>query len=289
MPLRGYCFRGLEKVNLNYNSISIKFVPPVHLFNFSAESPELNLALDEALLLTAEQGAGDESIRFWSSHRLFVVLGYSRSAQQDVDLEACHRDGIPVLRRHSGGGTVVQGPGCLNYNLVLRMDRSNDFSTITGTTRAILGRHAAALAAFLPEEISPEGESDLVFRDRKFSGNAQRRLGTYIEFHGTVLYDFDVSSLSHYLREPDRQPAYRRKRNHLEFVSNIPLKPQFIQDALAAAWGPTETLVDPPLALAQKLVAERYGRREWNLRSSPPRPAPSTPPFHPPVGSGPSH
>lgn len=237
----------------------------MRLYNFSAELPELNLAIDEALLLTAEQGAAEESLRFWSSGGIFVVLGYSRHAQQDVDMEACRRDNIPVLRRHSGGGTVVQGPGCLNYNLVLRMDRADDFSSITGTTRAVLERHAAALAPFLPERISREGESDLVFRNRKFSGNAQRRLARYVEFHGTVLFDFDVSALQRYLREPDRQPAYRGRRSHSHFVANIPVKPESVRNALAAAWGATEPLTDPPLALARQLVADRYGKKEWNL------------------------
>jgi lipoate-protein ligase A len=259
------CFNRLGKVNLHYNTISINSVPSVLLYNYSAASPELNLALDEALLLTAEQGAANESLRFWSSDRFFVVLGYSRAFQQDVHGKACKRDNIPVLRRHSGGGTVVQGPGCLNYNLVLRMDRSDAFSTITGTTRAVLERHAAALAAFLPEGISLEGESDLVFRGRKFSGNAQRRLGKYVEFHGTVLFGFDVSSLQRYLREPARQPAYRGRRSHLDFVANIPVKAESVREALARAWGATEPLASPPLALARELVAERYGRRAWNI------------------------
>lgn len=238
----------------------------MQLFDFSADSPELNLALDEALLVAAEEGAAGESIRFWSSDRPFVVLGYSRAAIDDVDVEACRRDGVPVLRRYSGGGTVLQGPGCLNYNLVLRMDRSDVFSTITGSTRAILERHAAALTPLLSGEVLLEGESDLTFGGRKFSGNAQRRLGAYLGFHGTLLLGFDVSSLAVYLRIPDRQPAYRRRREHREFVVNLPLTQNEVKNLLASAWGASEPLVTPPLALARRLVTERYARPEWNMK-----------------------
>jgi lipoate-protein ligase A len=238
----------------------------MRLLDFSADSPELNLALDEALLLTAEEETAGETLRFWSSDRPFVVLGYSRAVGDDVDIAACRRDGVPVLRRHTGGGTVLQGPGCLNYNLVLRMDRGDQFSTITGSTRAILERHAAALAPLLHGDVLLEGESDLTFGGRKFSGNAQRRLGSCLEFHGTMLLGFDVASLTRYLRMPARQPAYRRKREHRDFVANIPLEQQEVKDTLAAVWGAGETLTAPPLELARRLVNERYARPEWTMR-----------------------
>ena len=43
---------------------------------------------------------------------------------QDVDEAACQADGVPILRRSSGGGTVLLGRGCLLYSLVLSYDRS---------------------------------------------------------------------------------------------------------------------------------------------------------------------
>jgi len=238
----------------------------VQLLTYSADTPELNLATDEALLLSAEEGAAHESLRFWSSDRLFVVLGHSRPAHDDVDVQQCRRDGIPILRRQSGGGTVLQGPGCLNYSLVLRMDRSKAFSTITGTTRAVLERHAAALIPFLNGRVSMEGNSDLALGGKKFSGNAQRRLTTCVLFHGTMLLDFDLPSLDRYLREPRQQPAYRRGRRHRDFVMNIPLTPALVRDLLASAWDAAGPAVDPPLPLAYRLVNERYGREEWNLK-----------------------
>jgi len=238
----------------------------VQLIDFSADTPELNLALDEALLLSAENGSGGESLRFWSSDRPFVVLGYSRAAVSDVDLEACRQDGIPVLRRYSGGGTVVQGPGCLNYNLVLRIDRSPEFSTITGTTRTILSRHAAALSDLLHGTVLPDGQSDLTLGGRKFSGNAQRRLVSYLAFHGTLMLHLDVSLLSRYLRMPDRQPAYRQRRSHSDFVTNLPLEEDQVKSLLASSWGATGRRHVPALPLARDLVNSRYARPEWNRK-----------------------
>ena len=78
------------------------------------DSPEENLAFDDMLLAEAE-----ETIRFWESSTPFLVLGRSGRADQEVNLAACEADGIPVLRRSSGGGTILQAPGCLNFALIL--------------------------------------------------------------------------------------------------------------------------------------------------------------------------
>ncbi|TAL05365.1 MAG: lipoate--protein ligase family protein, partial [Verrucomicrobia bacterium] len=93
-------------------------------------TPAENLACDEALLDAAEAGPGDEVLRFWESREHFVVVGYANKVASEVNVAACEAKSIPILRRCSGGGTVVQGPGCLNYALVLRI-------TEDGATRSI--------------------------------------------------------------------------------------------------------------------------------------------------------
>src|SRR5690242_14068944 len=87
-------------------------------------SPAENLAADEALLDQCEAGAEGEILRFWEPREAFVVLGYANRAALEVDLPACQAHQIGVFRRCSGGGTVLQGPGCLNYSVILRIPES---------------------------------------------------------------------------------------------------------------------------------------------------------------------
>jgi lipoate-protein ligase A len=238
----------------------------VEYLDYVAESPEMNLALDEALLLEAEEGMRGESLRFWSPSLPFVVLGHSRRASLEADLRACAEEGIPVLRRASGGGTVLQIPGSLNYSLVLAVAGRGSLSTIAGATQAVMPRHAALCARLTGEEVHWEGESDLVLRGKKFSGNAQRRLVHHLLFHGTFLLDADLSAISRYLRHPEKEPPYRRHRSHADFLTNCHLEPERLKQALAEAWEAAAGAGTVPLERARALVAERYGVREWQLR-----------------------
>src|SRR5262245_30654005 len=164
-----------------------------------------NLALDEALLLEAEAGTGGEVLRFWEWPHLAVVLGAGGQIALDVNEPVCSTDRIPILRRASGGGTVLLGRGCLLFSLVLRYGRAAELRHINASYRYILGRMAAAFQS-VASDVEHAGISDLAIAGRKCSGNAQQRKRDYLLHHGTLLYDFDLPLMSRYLRSPPRQP-----------------------------------------------------------------------------------
>src|SRR6266853_3734385 len=103
-----------------------------------------NLACDEALLDLCEDGLCNELLRFWEPSQYFVVLGYANQARTEVNLPFCKQHGIPILRRCSGGGTVVQGPGCLNYALILRITEDGPMRSISSANQFIMERNRVA-------------------------------------------------------------------------------------------------------------------------------------------------
>ena len=199
--------------------------------------PLANLDYDDALLRSADQAASGEVVRFWESSSSFVVLGRTGREEEDVDSDACRRDGVSILRRTSGGGTVLQGPGCLNFSLVLSKASRPELAGINASYQIILGRVLTALAS-----IGVEGEfrpvCDLVLKgtEKKFSGNAQRRGRGYILHHGTILYGFDLGLVSRYLKMPRKMPVYRQARPHGAFITNIPVRPEDARRAIVAAF-----------------------------------------------------
>ena len=224
-----------------------------------------NLALDEALLLQAESGAGGEVLRVWEYPRPVVVLGAGGRVAHDVHDANCAADGVPVLRRSSGGGTVLWGRGCLLFSVVLGYDRSPRLHEIGPSYAYILEHVAAALRDVVPG-VAPAGISDLAVGGRKCSGNAQQRKRAHVLHHGTLLYDFDLELVGCYLRPPPRPPEYRAGRGHAEFLCNLPLTADELKRRLREAWRAVPTNDAWPADLVRDLVTEKYSRSEWNRR-----------------------
>jgi lipoate-protein ligase A len=151
-------------------------------------------------------------------------LGRTGKEEDDLFLDKVKQDGIPLLRRSSGGGTVLQGKGCLNYSLILSKQRDPRLSDIRKSYEFILRNVLSALNAMDVDAVF-RPTSDMVLRngELKFSGNAQRRSKNFILHHGTILYGFDLGKIGAYLRIPKDIPDYRRGRPHDQFTANVPL------------------------------------------------------------------
>jgi len=219
----------------------------LRLLDLTLPSPVENLALDEVLLNELEERGGDPVLRFWESTSHFVVLGRACRLADDVYLTACEKDGLPILRRASGGGTILQGPGCLSYAFVLPFDLYPELGTIRTTNRFILERIATALRQWEPATTS-RGISDLAIGEMKISGSAQRRTRKALLFHGTILHSMRTDLVGRYLKHPARQPDYRLGRPHGAFLRTINVPSQAIKHAIAEAWNAEPTNCEWPAA-----------------------------------------
>ncbi|HEV8723031.1 MAG TPA: lipoate--protein ligase family protein [Candidatus Binatia bacterium] len=229
-------------------------------------NPATNLACDEALLELYESEKTDDALlRVWEPRDHFVVLGHSNRLHSEVNISACRRDQVSILRRVSGGGAVMQGPGCLNYCLILS-SQALRLRSIGAAFRYVLARHCRFIGKLAGVQARIEGFSDLTVAGRKFSGNAQYRKARYVLVHGTFLLNFDLSMIARFLRMPAKQPAYRQRRPHLEFITNLNLTSMQVRDCIRDGWNAVEKFSDVPLARIEALVTERYGREEWSKK-----------------------
>ncbi len=198
-----------------------------------ALTPREHLAREWALFQAVDSGASDGVAMCWEADRPVVIVGRNSSASDHVIPDACQADGVEVLRRFSGGGAVVLGPGCLNYAVALSLDAHPRLVDVAGSFRLLLASIVTLLG--IPG-LSIDGQADIVLDGTKVSGNAQRRGRRAMLHHGTLLYDFDARTASRYLKEPVRRPAYRGARSHAEFMGNLPLDPQTLRARLETAW-----------------------------------------------------
>jgi lipoate---protein ligase len=146
------------------------------------------------------------------------VLGAGRPAEGDVDLAAAGRDGIPVLRRKGGGGTVVLSPGQAVLALVTEVSspfRNREYAL------QIAGWVARALEGLGVVGVETRGISDLAIRERKILGSSIYRSRHILFYQASLLVDLDTGIFGRYLRYPSRVPDYRQGRSHEEFCTTL--------------------------------------------------------------------
>lgn len=224
------------------------------------------LAAEEVWLdfCDADPSAG-ETFGLWEHDQLAVVVGRASKIQQEVNTTETNRRGIPVLRRCTGGSTVVLGRGCLLYSLFLSYERRPELRSIDRAHALVTQTMHHGLAS-LASDVQIEGICDLTYAGKKFSGNALKCKRNFLLYHGTILYDFPLEEISNLTREPPRQPEYRRSKRHDEFVINLPVSGTEIRNALTNAWGATNQEAIPDPDQVQHLVTTRYSQESWNLR-----------------------
>jgi lipoate-protein ligase A len=230
------------------------------------EDAEDHLALDEALLLEAEENDGGEALRVWEFGQPTVIMGRSSKVDVEVDRAFCQSHRIPVLRRCSGGASVVGGPGCLMYSVVLSLSRQSDLQKIDVAHRHVMGRVLQAVQRQVPA-VDFQGTCDLTWNHRKCSGNSLRVSRNHLLYHGTVLYGADLDSIARCLTKAPRQPQYRAGRDHRNFITNIPTDPVRLAADIASVF---EAQVDHGCPLPRdrmlQLRRDRYDCPAWHLR-----------------------
>lgn len=145
-----------------------------------------------------------------------IVMGISGKPEQLIDKNHFQKNPIPIIRRFSGGGTVI-------------VDESTIFVTL------ICGSRAVPIASFPKQILGWAGdlykpvfkdadfrveENDYVIDNRKFGGNAQYICKNRWLHHSTLLWDFTLENMK-YLKMPPKIPEYRKDREHQDFLCRL--------------------------------------------------------------------
>ena len=233
---------------------------------------EENLALDEALLEEAHEGlTARPVVRTWMAEAPVVVVGSSSRIADEVDEAACGALGVRIVRRPSGGLTVLLGPGCLMWSVVVpHPSGSPPIDQIHASMLEPLRRRLNQAVADGGRTIERLGSSDLVLVDgsaqRKCSGNALRVRRHAALYHGTLLDAFDIPLISRVLRHPPREPGYRARRPHGEFLANLGLGRSRLETLVREAFAAAQTRSLWPIDRVARLVRDRYADADWTRR-----------------------
>lgn len=239
--------------------------------NTGSYDPTYNLALEQALFETLPKGA--EAFWLWQNHRA-VIVGRHQHTEEEVNLPEAARQGVPVVRRLSGGGAVVHDLGNVNFTYIGDLPVDAD-ARFTRWTRPILD----ALGS-LGLSAQATGRNDLTLGGRKFSGNAQLVQNRRLLHHGTLLYDSDLASFAALLTPPKAklaghgvasvQSRVTNLRPHLSADLSLPGFIDALLSFLRRDLGLVPYALDHPLKQrVQTLQTQRYQSPGWNIGASP--------------------
>ncbi|MFW6137706.1 MAG: lipoyl protein ligase domain-containing protein [Spirochaetota bacterium] len=147
-----------------------------------------------------------------------VVLGRACKIENDVFIENCQKDRVPILKRMGGGGSVVLTQGIVVISLAGKTPVPFNLAEhMNSVNRSII----RVLESFNITNLSIKGTSDIVLRNRKILGSSLYRKKNLVLYQGSLLVKPDMSIFDRYLKHPEKEPAYRKKRKHSCFMTSL--------------------------------------------------------------------
>ena len=252
--------------------------PQWRLLRHGARSAAENMAIDEAILRHVGKGPSGPTLRFYRWDPSAVSIGYFQGIEQEVDLEACERAGMDVVRRLTGGGAVYHDyRGEITYSLVVPLGYPGIPARVVDSYRLLCDGLVRGLQRLgLSATFAPI--NDIVVKGRKISGNAQtRRYGGILQ-HGTLLCSVNPHVMFSLLKVPnekmrdkliagveERVTSIERELGRIDYDHIVEALIAGFREALGIELSAGD-LTPEEIALAQTLRVERYENHEWNYK-----------------------
>jgi lipoate-protein ligase A len=253
------------------------------LITEEARGGALNMALDEVAAETAAEG-GPRTLRVYRWEPGTLSLGYHQPADT-VDWDYCEREGVPVVRRPTGGGGIYHDThGDISYSIVvpagdvpgdlmasyeLLLDPVLDALDRMGVPAAVAEERADAIhepSCYL-RAVHPA--HDVVVDGRKISGTAQHRTRDAVVQHGSITFARATERhLGCFTDAPDPATFDERVtsvREHAdidrgEAVATLESALAEWADADVGSWSADE------LDRAEVIASEQFGSEAWTRR-----------------------
>ena len=258
------------------------------LINTKQNNAAMNMAIDEAMLLT-QKASIQPTLRFYGWLHPAFSFGYFQRISEEVDVAACDAHGIEIVRRMTGGGTVIHGWD-VTYTIIVPHDSGlfpKDISAaycaisdclINGLQRLGIGvahQIEKPIAGNAPNIcLTNPAQYDTLINGKKIAGVSQRRNQTGVMYQGYIALDLPTSDV---LVLASRQVGFDRvavgQSTAINQSRSTPVYRKQIEDAVAMGFEKTlgvqlveAELFSQELKTAESLAQTKYGSAEWNFR-----------------------
>ncbi|HPU49334.1 MAG TPA: lipoate--protein ligase family protein [Syntrophomonadaceae bacterium] len=204
----------------------------------------------------------------------YICLGLHDDLEQEIDVDYCRDQSLPLIRRETGGGVVYLDCRQLFFQLVLRRDnpllplrRERFYPKFLQPAIKVYQSYG------LPAYLRPP--ADLIAEGKKCSGNAAGDIGACTAYVGNLLLDFDFDTMSRVLRVPSpgfRQCLRKTMRDHMttlaDWIPGNSVTHTELAEALAAGFAEllgnlTPQRPDEGLIKMAGQIRERLTSSDW--------------------------
>lgn len=248
----------------------------------------MNMAVDEAMLL-AQNGSLQPTLRFYDWLQPAFSFGYFQRISEEVDVATCDTHGIEIVRRITGGGTVIHGWD-VTYTLIVPHGCGTFPKDISAAYCAIsdclinglqrLDIDVAYQADKPTAEDAPNicltnpAQYDTLLNEKKIAGVSQRRNRVGVMYQGYIALNLPPSEV---LALASRQVSFDQlaagKSTAINECRSFPVYRREIEAAVALGFEETlgvrltnSELSPEEIEAAASLAQTKYGAAEWNFR-----------------------
>jgi len=147
-------------------------------------NPYFNLAAEEYFLKNTE----DEIFMVYINQPS-VVVGKHQNLLKEINAPWCYKHNIILSRRLSGGGTVYQDQGNINFSFILNCPTLDKVNYKKFTYPILQSIKSFGL------NVQNSDRNDILLNDLKISGNAMHIFKNRVLCHGTLLFKSDLKNL----------------------------------------------------------------------------------------------
>ncbi len=258
-----------------------------------------NMALDEAILQSCQSGQALPTLRLYLWKPPGVSIGYFQSLEKTVDLNKCKKNNIDVVRRITGGRTVLH-ENEITYSLCASTHQYPELGeNISETYRKIsfaLLESLKTLKVFGEwvkpgrERIQVTENSDLskpcfisnsryeiTVEGKKLIGSAQRRFQNCFIQHGSIPLGKGKVNLPDLLSEENNREKMKKKlenkSTNLEKILKRKVECGEVISALKKGFSKffevemiEKEITQKELEITPLLKQKKYSSEEWNFR-----------------------
>lgn len=145
-----------------------------------------------------------------------IVMGISGKKEELIDCEKAAQQNIPLIKRFSGGGTVLVDENTLFITFISQ----KQIHSFPAYPEPIMRWSEEIYRQAFGREDFQLKENDFVLGNRKCGGNAQYIKKDRWLHHTSFLWDYSPEKMQ-LLLHPKKTPTYRQERAHGDFICKL--------------------------------------------------------------------